>query len=644
MSWTDIFPVFTDEQVEEFQQKATPEDHALLEEWCGVAEIINPREGRHLVAASLFWKNSTTAEGDLPPISRELMKDARKQGLVSRFAPWDHYVQPLIDGAKSLGADRPDVVFRVYLAADLRFLVEDLVSAGCEVFLMKGSSLRHNPGAMWRFLAIEEGEDRLITITDSDRAPMVIHDIVRTEEILSSGLGLWRAPYVYGGVANNDDPGFYRTMNACHFGVRGGRPIGLLMRAFLWHSSKETMPCQCTIQNGEATVHLPIFGSNWPSYGFDEWFLNAAVYPRWAETGVATFYPAIGAGPSPSHWFTLDIEYVTWANPASEVIYFGQPSRISALLKQRHPKAAESPILDRLRKSKLASRRNLIPEPAREWEKGRATLAVARYREDLEWLLEVPEDITIAVYNKGPEISDPRLLERINHLQVLPNRGREADTYLHHLQSYPHDSGENWTIFVQGDPFPHSPNFLALLRHRDAWKDVQALTGMYKDDNHTPPWLLRELQDDEWIRGLAVRTEYSSARSLGNMSWNDGEGAYRCFQDYADFYNLPRGWSLTGHFVEKCGLVPIAEEAWRAVVVRYAYAAIFAVKNSQLGLIPKHRIEAMREMTWEHYSIGFMFERMWLHLFGLPFLTESALFGFEQQEKFRKPGEELALS
>ena len=90
MSWTDIFPVFTDDQIEEFQREATPGDHALLEEWCGIAEVINPKEGRHVVAASLFWKNSTDTEGELPPISRELMMTARKRGLVSRFAPWDH--------------------------------------------------------------------------------------------------------------------------------------------------------------------------------------------------------------------------------------------------------------------------------------------------------------------------------------------------------------------------------------------------------------------------------------------------------------------------------------------------------------------------------------------------------------------------
>ena len=108
-----------------------------------------------MVAASLFWKNSQADEPDLPPLTRELLKNAGKLGLVKRFDPWPHYVQPLLDGAEKLALARPEIVFRVYLAADLEFLIEDFVEFICEVQVMKSSSIRHNPGAMWRFLALE---------------------------------------------------------------------------------------------------------------------------------------------------------------------------------------------------------------------------------------------------------------------------------------------------------------------------------------------------------------------------------------------------------------------------------------------------------------------------------------------------------
>jgi hypothetical protein len=42
---------------------------------------------------------------------------------------------------------------------------------------------------MWRFLALEERRGRLITIADSDRAPLVEADIQRTELMARIGLG-----------------------------------------------------------------------------------------------------------------------------------------------------------------------------------------------------------------------------------------------------------------------------------------------------------------------------------------------------------------------------------------------------------------------------------------------------------------------
>jgi hypothetical protein len=76
----------------------------------------------------------------------------------------------------------------------MEFLVPDLVEQDCEVHLMKSSSVRHSPEAMWRFLALEH--DGFVTITDSDRPAEVIRDLERTEELLTHGLGHWRVPYI----------------------------------------------------------------------------------------------------------------------------------------------------------------------------------------------------------------------------------------------------------------------------------------------------------------------------------------------------------------------------------------------------------------------------------------------------------------
>ncbi len=249
--------------------------------------------------------------------------DADKLGLISRYAPWDHYAMPLLEGAVLLSEARPAVVPRVYLAADLEFLLEDLVAVGCEVFLMKSASIRHNPGAMWRFLALEAA-DEWITVIDADRGRDIVSDMERSEQAMAAGLGMWRMPYFFDGHRHKYHVGFYRPINACQFGARGGQPMELLMKAFIWQNRRGTMRTtwQEPGDRGEEKPQ-PIATTTWPSDGFDEWFLLAAMYPRWAFEGVLTFF----------HWrqpklgfcHTLDVEYVTWANPGSEVFRCPEP-------------------------------------------------------------------------------------------------------------------------------------------------------------------------------------------------------------------------------------------------------------------------------------------------------------------------------
>lgn len=100
----------------------------------------------------------------------------------------------LLKGAAILREARPEAVLRVYLAADLEFLIADLVAVGCEVYLMKSSSIRHNPGALWRFLALEE-TGRWVTVIDADLGTDILSDVERTEQAMAADLGLWRTPY-----------------------------------------------------------------------------------------------------------------------------------------------------------------------------------------------------------------------------------------------------------------------------------------------------------------------------------------------------------------------------------------------------------------------------------------------------------------
>ena len=87
-------------------------------------------------------------------------------------------------------------------------------------------------------------------------------------------------------------------------------------------------------------------------------------------------------------------------------------------------------------------------------------LVVARFEEDLRWIRRVPKSVRVTIYNKG---KSPALLPdfpKRDGMAIIPlsNEGREAGTYLRHLVGR-YDSLTPITVFCQGHPFDHAPDF-----------------------------------------------------------------------------------------------------------------------------------------------------------------------------------------
>ena len=97
-------------------------------------------------------------------------------------------------------------------------------------------------------------------------------------------------------------------------------------------------------------------------------------------------------------------------------------------------------------------------------------LVVAHYTENLNWLRKLPPGLQTTVYDKGPDPST-----EFNTIP-LPNVGREAHTYLHHIVSR-YDSLAEWTVFCQGKPFDHAYDFKKTLREFVAHSDAISPTG-----------------------------------------------------------------------------------------------------------------------------------------------------------------------
>ncbi len=89
-------------------------------------------------------------------------------------------------------------------------------------------------------------------------------------------------------------------------------------------------------------------------------------------------------------------------------------------------------------------------------------LVVARYREDLSWLRNIPPQIRTTIYDKNPDAPQPDSLHLSSALR-LPNIGREAHTYLHHIITR-WETLSPLTVFCQGKPFDHAFDFHLTLR------------------------------------------------------------------------------------------------------------------------------------------------------------------------------------
>lgn len=86
-------------------------------------------------------------------------------------------------------------------------------------------------------------------------------------------------------------------------------------------------------------------------------------------------------------------------------------------------------------------------------------LVIARYKEPLDWLLaSVSPLFFVTVYSKSREPLGHDVEQRIQKLVHLPNCGREAGTYLHHITSE-YDNLAGVTVFLPGTAFDPEKRF-----------------------------------------------------------------------------------------------------------------------------------------------------------------------------------------
>lgn len=92
-------------------------------------------------------------------------------------------------------------------------------------------------------------------------------------------------------------------------------------------------------------------------------------------------------------------------------------------------------------------------------------IVVSRYSENLEWTKMLPNSDVI-IYNKGPFLAGTI---------PLPNVGREGHTFYKYIYDN-YDNLDNYTAFLQGNPFDHSRNIIKKLISYLVYADKMDIT------------------------------------------------------------------------------------------------------------------------------------------------------------------------
>ena len=142
-------------------------------------------------------------------------------------------------------------------------------------------------------------------------------------------------------------------------------------------------------------------------------------------------------------------------------------------------------------------------------------IVVARYNENIEWTKQFSN---VIIYNKGAPLEG-----KYNEI-YLNNVGREGHTYYKHI----YDNYENlsdYTIFLQANPFDHSPNIISNLKkyvnNTELNIDFEFLSekiipcNLSTRQTHGPPW------------DLPLKTTYEKLfnEKKENMEFKFGAGA-----------------------------------------------------------------------------------------------------------------------
>ena len=270
------------------------------------------------------------------------------------------------------------------------------------------------------------------------------------------------------------------------------------------------------------------------------------------------------------------------------------------------------------------------------------TIVVSHYRENLDWLWTLPDDITkVIIYHKGDRLDLIPKNHPMVEVHTLPNIGREGHTILYHIlanynnwqksvknkeENTKHNKKdkENEKIdrvtFVQGNPLEHSPYLINLFRVVNDWKPAQELG--YQFDKSTPPHNVLQYFKNKGCESVLLGIDWNANHYLPSK-WKD-KGITYLQSKYNKQYNK-RGIrvhhkGIIMDFLTRCGAIGICPDLATHDLIPMTYGGQFSVEITQILKRPIILYQKLVEGLFITKDTqggleGYILERCWMLLF-----------------------------
>ena len=233
------------------------------------------------------------------------------------------------------------------------------------------------------------------------------------------------------------------------------------------------------------------------------------------------------------------------------------------------------------------------------------TIVVARYNENLEWL--IPYNDCAVVYNKG-ENSIPQFKNVIN----LPNIGREGNTYLRYIIDN-YDNFPSQITFIQGDPFGHNKTILFGLDNYNNFPKFQPLGIRWLDSENIPPLDIVEKFKKQTAYGL----EYLTVQISDNLDYlNDytfiDEGINKLKVEFWSCYGKKE--SIVDWFIKRAEFQNRINKSTKSI--EFTFSGLFSTSRINIMLHPVNFYNKLSNVLIERNIQsginGVILERLWM--------------------------------